>query len=74
MDTSAGDAVMGYKIGSFYITELCSALTRYAPKLDLMNSISLLLRRGEGGEGREGGEDPAVPPPDHQPEGPSVLL
>ena len=24
---------MGYKIGSFYITELCNALTRYAPKL-----------------------------------------
>ena len=33
VDTSAGDAVVGYKIGSFYITELCSALTRYAPKL-----------------------------------------
>ena len=39
VDTSAGDAVMGYKIGSFYITELCNALTRYAPKLDLMNII-----------------------------------
>ena len=39
VDTSAGDAVMGYKIGSFYITELCDALTRYAPKLDLMNMV-----------------------------------
>jgi len=27
VDTSAGDTVMGYKIGSFYITELCDALT-----------------------------------------------
>ena len=39
MDTSTGDAVIGYKIGSFHITKLCNALTRYAPKLDLINIV-----------------------------------
>ena len=39
IDTSIDENYDGYAIGSFYITELCSAMKRFAQKLDLMAMV-----------------------------------
>ena len=39
IDLSGDEDYEGYKIGSFYITELCFALHQYGRKMDLLNMI-----------------------------------
>jgi hypothetical protein len=35
----------GYKLGSFYITELCRALKKFSPRLDLMSTVLFVHQR-----------------------------